>query len=415
MANTYRRGRFTNENYPSNTGYDSVDARIIKLLGPKAPTVELVGSFSGPKRDMEETDDKFRWRTRDEQPNVLTVNGALASGALTLTADEIDLVQEGQHLYNRTSGEQIRIDGLDSASNTGTIERGVNGTTAAAIADNEELLILPAALKATEQSGYTPSVTGEFRQNYFCQFGWRMGQDHWSSGKPSYMLDPKERAQLELAKQEFLSEGPKARQMEAAIWYATGQAMGTNQRGYFKGVKEFNNVNTSSSVGALTYNAIMDHVHTINQKKGIVAGQDPQKFRLYGNETMLGIFNSLASSYSTNHKMQGEAYSPNLRVSQFETDFGTLEFMVINQLASGELHGVDFSDVEWVPANFRLGDGAMWTEIEQGPKELGYHATEWHYNFRGSIKLGHPACHFLMTGIDTTVGNYPNYTGPTSQ
>lgn len=415
MANTYRRGRFTNDNFPSNTGYDSVDARIIKLLGPKAPTMELVGPFSGPKRDMEETNDLFRWRTRDEQPNVIVVNGAHTLGATTLNVDEIDLIQEGQHLYNRTSGEQIRATNLDSGANTATISRGENGTTAAAIADNEELLILPAALTATEQSGYTPSVTGEFRQNFFCQFGWRMGQDHWSTAKPSYMLDPKERAQLELAKQEFLSEGPKARQMEAAVWYATGQAMGTNQRGYFKGLSEFIDVNTSASVGDLTYNAILDHVHAINKRKGVVAGMDPRKFRLYGNETMLGIFNSLAASYSTTHKMQGEVYSPNLRVSQFETDFGTLEFAVINQLAQGELYGVDFSDIEWVPANFRAGDSAMWVEIEQGPKELGYHATEWHYNFRGSLKLGHPACHFKMTGITTTVGNYPNYTGPTSQ
>lgn len=413
MANTTGRGRITNANFPSGTGLQVIDSRIERLKGIKAPTMNMIKT--GQPRLMEEQDDKFRWKTEDPQPNFLTVRGAHAAGATTLTVDEIDLAQEGQYLYNPTTGEIMRISNLDSSTNTADLERGVNGTSAAAIADNEELKLMPAALLATEAAGDTPWQTGEFRQNYFMQVGWKMGQDYWSSAKPSHMLSHPERVRLEEAKQKFLQDGPIMRQMEVAIWYGSGQAMGTQQRGYINGIKEYINVYTTTSAGALNYNTIFTHINNILKDDGHVVGEDPvRKFRLYGNEYVKAIFDAVARTYSATYKPQSEAIAPNLRVSQFESDFGILEFMVINQLSNGELYGVDFSDIELVPGGFGLGPEGLWTEFRRGPEHLGTLQEEWHYFFRGSLKVGHPRRHFMITGIDMTTGNYANYIGPTS-
>lgn len=414
MANTVVRGQHNIGNFPSNTGLNVIDGRIQRLIGPGAPTMAMVGTDS--EIPMEETDDKFRWRTEDPQVNYLTANGSHASSLETLTVDEIDLAQEGQYLYNPATGEEMRISGLDSSTNTATLERSVGSVAAATIADNQRLLLMPQALKPRETPGETPTVYGEFRQNYFAQFGWKMSQDYWSSAKPSYMLEPEDKVRLYEAQQKFLKNGPLQRQMEVAIWYGTGQAMTENQRGFFKGIKSFITTYTTTSAGDLTYNAIFDHINSINNDRGIVAGQNGLRtFRLYGNEVMLGIFNAVARTYATTHRSEGAVIAPNLKVSRFETDFGTLEFMVIPQLADGELYGVDFSDVSFKPMAVKHGPNAgLFIEFERDHVNTGALYSEWYYYFRGSIKVGHPNNHFYITGINTTTSAYPNYVGPTS-
>lgn len=413
MANSTGRGRITNANYPANTGIDIVDSQIQRLKGIKAPTMNMIKT--GSPRGMEETDDKFRWKTEDPQPNYLTVNGALGSGATTITVDEIDLAQEGQLLYNTTTDEILRISNLDSATNTADLTRSVGDTAAAAVADNEELLLMPANRLAVEASGYTPWQFGEFRQNTFMQAGWRMGQDWWSSAKPSHMLEPEDAVRLEVAKKKFLEDGPMMRQMEVLLWFGDSVAMSASTRGMMNGITAYIDTYTTTSAGALTYNMIFNHVNNILKDRGHVVGEDAVRtFRLYGNEYVKGIFDAVARTYSTTYKPQSEVIAPNLRVSKFETDWGILEFMVINQLPNGHLYGVDFSDIELVPGNFKLGDTGVYVSFEQGPENTGTLNSEWHYFFRGSLKVGHPRNHFSITGIDMTFGNYANYIGPTS-
>jgi hypothetical protein len=221
---------------------------------------------------------------------------------------------------------------------------------------------------------------------------------------------------LEEAKQKFLQNGPIQRQMEVAAWFGEGAGMTEAQRGFFKGIKAFITTYTTTSAGDLTYNMAFDHIHSINKDNGIVAGQGGTRtFRLYGNALMLGIFNAIARTYAATHRSEGVVIAPNLQVSRFMTDFGALEFMVIDQLPDGELYGVDFTDIAWKPGDFKLGPSSgMFFEFERNHENTGLLASEWWYYFRGSLKVGHPNNHFMITGITTTTANYPNYVGPTS-
>jgi len=84
----------------------------------------------------------------DDQPIIVTVSGAVTDSATsitydadTLAPDEEDLLAPG--VLAEIGNEQVRITAVDTTTDTLTVIRGVNGTTAAAIADGAELRVAP--------------------------------------------------------------------------------------------------------------------------------------------------------------------------------------------------------------------------------------------------------------------------------
>lgn len=84
----------------------------------------------------------------DDQPIIVTVNGAVTSTATSivysdaaLAPDEEDLLAPG--VLAEIGTEQVRITAVDTTTDTLTVIRGVNGTTAAAIADGAEMHLAP--------------------------------------------------------------------------------------------------------------------------------------------------------------------------------------------------------------------------------------------------------------------------------
>lgn len=84
----------------------------------------------------------------DDQPVIVTVDGAVTSAGTSITVDldvlapdEQDVLAQGMIVEHGT--EQMRVTGVDIATSTITVRRGVNGTTAAAIDDGAELRFAP--------------------------------------------------------------------------------------------------------------------------------------------------------------------------------------------------------------------------------------------------------------------------------
>lgn len=84
----------------------------------------------------------------DDQPVIVTVNGAVTDSGTTivydadaLAPDEEDLLAPG--VLAEIGSEQVRITGVDEATDTLTVLRGVNGTTPAAIDDGAEMRLAP--------------------------------------------------------------------------------------------------------------------------------------------------------------------------------------------------------------------------------------------------------------------------------
>tara|TARA_Y100001970_G_scaffold294344_1_gene451094 strand:+ start:7355 stop:8536 length:1182 start_codon:yes stop_codon:yes gene_type:complete len=130
-------GQFTSDFRPTNY------RELFTLLEPNgtAPLQALLAMTSS-----ESTDDPKYNHFRDELPTrTIVVNGALNNSATTLTfdndtADEAFIVS-GTVLHNPATGENILATAdANTSANTVTIQRGYH-STAAAVADDQELII----------------------------------------------------------------------------------------------------------------------------------------------------------------------------------------------------------------------------------------------------------------------------------
>jgi hypothetical protein len=120
----------------------------ISLLEPSAQPLTV---FSRAAEKMRTVATKFSWLEEQSKARFdLINNGAgYASGATSLVVDNgAYFAQWDQILVTRT-GEQMRVDGV--STNTLTVTRGI-GSTAQAIVDNDELMIIGSAQSENDTS-----------------------------------------------------------------------------------------------------------------------------------------------------------------------------------------------------------------------------------------------------------------------
>lgn len=397
MANTYVRGRAGVDNIQSGSGYSDVTSQIQKLSGIKT---KLPAMIPYTEAMPAEEGQKLRWKKEGYFPWKATINGAAASGDTTLTFDEVDIFQVGQVL--KSGNEDIRVDSIDSSSNTATVTRGINGTSAASIADNAELLISAPIYTEASQAGLSPTKYGEFVENYYCHLGWSTSETDWSTGTPSVFVDQATR--MAKTKADLMSD-VIPRQFEILTMYGNSVAMDADTPGSMKGIANFITTNATASTGALSMTAIMDAVETIRQNQGNSEGETVRT--LVGNMNMRRIFTALARAYAQYSYDGVYSISPTIAVQRFSTEVGQVDFLMVDTIQSGELYVLDMSDFEYVPLKITEGLGPGWVEFEQGAPELGYPGRAWHYWFNGTLKVGHEELHHKFTGVTTTLSTYP--------
>tara|TARA_B100000749_G_scaffold113073_1_gene86359 strand:+ start:4536 stop:5708 length:1173 start_codon:yes stop_codon:yes gene_type:complete len=141
-------GQFTTDFRPTNY------RELFTLLEPNgsAPLQALLAMSSS-----ESTDDPKYNHFRDELPDrTITVNGALNSSATSVAFDAGDdnFLIVGTMLFNPLTSEMMSV-AADSTATPVTVVRGASGTTAAAVADNQELVI---AGFADQEGGTAPTA-----------------------------------------------------------------------------------------------------------------------------------------------------------------------------------------------------------------------------------------------------------------
>ena len=120
----------------------------ISLLEPSVQPLAVFSRAAGKKRTVAT---KFSWLEDTARPRFDAINNGAgyAAGATSIVVDNgAYFAQHDTVLVTRTS-EMIRVDAV--AANTLTVTRGV-GSTAAAIVDNDELLILGSAQPENDTS-----------------------------------------------------------------------------------------------------------------------------------------------------------------------------------------------------------------------------------------------------------------------
>lgn len=111
------------------------------------------------------SDPKFRWFEQDIPQQYVQINnaGGYTAGDVTLTVDDATPVRVGTVLKNVSTGEQMRVTAYNSATSI-TVSRGWGTTAAAAIADNDILMIIGDANK--EGTTRPTSITREPVEKY---------------------------------------------------------------------------------------------------------------------------------------------------------------------------------------------------------------------------------------------------------
>lgn len=101
----------------------------------------------------------------DEQPVLLTLDGALTASATsvsysdaTLAPDEEELLAPG--VLVEVGTEQMRITAVDETANSLTVVRGVNGTTAASHTDGDTITVAPTYSRGAVFEAVCDAVVG---------------------------------------------------------------------------------------------------------------------------------------------------------------------------------------------------------------------------------------------------------------
>lgn len=134
------QGLFSSANIlSSRRKYSTSD--ILWLAYPEYATVAF---FARNLKSKPVSDSKFRWFEQSLPQSYVQVNNVTGYTATdtNIVVDDAKPVRAGTVLKNITTGEQIRVTASDTSTNTLTVQRGWGTTAAAAIADNEVLVIV---------------------------------------------------------------------------------------------------------------------------------------------------------------------------------------------------------------------------------------------------------------------------------
>lgn len=149
-------------------------------------TVNVTGKPVGVKivdnPDFEQQLDEI-----DDVKTSVDNGGGYASGDTSIVVEEGGLVPDYALLYVSRTGEIMRVSSV--STNTLTVTRGVSGTTAAALNDNDELMVLGSAYGENKTSGEITSSNTSFTTNYTQIDREPFGNSRTEQGTKKYGID----------------------------------------------------------------------------------------------------------------------------------------------------------------------------------------------------------------------------------
>lgn len=159
---TYIRGPESTENIPSARRVRDVADRMALLDPDIAPLVQLL--TTARKRDCFNT--KFEWIEKGLPDRWSKTTAAYTAGDTNLGVDQSKKFSIGDVILVPRTGERMRVTAVNDGSNVITVTRAVGGTTAAALNNNEDLLIIGNAYPEGSRSGVVKSHTEVYPYNY---------------------------------------------------------------------------------------------------------------------------------------------------------------------------------------------------------------------------------------------------------
>jgi hypothetical protein len=371
------------------TGNVSADQRTIDmaeriaLLEPDASPLTVLSKRIMRKRAL---DPKFSWLEDDREPRFDAINNGAgyASGATSLVVDngtyfaEHDLVQ-----VTRTS-EVFRVTGV--STNTLTVIRGVGGG-AAAIVDNDELLILGSAQPEGDTSKPARSSNPTKQTNYtqIVRTPWEATGTWRASTNVTTPNDWNHQANKHGIEH--------AISLEFCLLFgkASEDTSGSQPRRTTGGALSFITTNVTDAGGTFTEAELNEVL-----RKGFRYGS--RRKALLGASLPISVINQFAQG-KLETRVGEETYG--LSVTKYVTPFGIVDlithWLLEGSKWGGTMIGLDLDEIAW---RYLANDEENRdTHVKRNIQANDADTRKDEYFTEGGMQFGHQKKHFLVHNI----------------
>lgn len=278
-------------------------ASRVLMLGYTGTAPLLAMSSGMPKEPAGDT--SYSWVEDSHISGNTNANGAALVGATTFSVDDANIWTPNTIIMNQSSGEYMLITAINSETSV-TVVRGIGGTTAVAIVDND---ILQHVGTAFEEGGGKPSpVTqkGENRTNYVQIFknGWAItgtakAVKFHTGSQLAYNRSQALGYHVEDLERSFLFGRPDVRTVNGKPMRMSGGI--AYQVETYGGLIESAN---EGSAGSISLNSLMDFLRRVFDRN--VKGLPNERMSFTGS-SVLGIISTLVRDNAHYNISQGES------------------------------------------------------------------------------------------------------------
>lgn len=404
MTQTRQIERLTWENASpvTGSGFRQVQTAFTRLKGPKYGLVSMIGYGEAVK--FNNNDWKLEWILHEDMPARATITEALDASQtdVTMSAADAQLTGIGQMLY--IDSEWMRVVSVAQA-NDGilTVTRGAAGSTAATHADNAEVRIGPQVFGDGDEFEESPKVYGEFEYNYPMLVQYELTEQMLTAATHNYLLNGRD--PLDVAMEDLKEQAVK--HLEHWAVYGTRSAPTDNDgMGFFGGIKSYLTTNGSTRQdldGELTVVSVVDQLRDMSNKLGDLNG-----LTVMGSQETTRIFDALVSQLVSAQQVSSTTITGGIKGTTLATRWGDVTVVPNYSLQDGELYFLQMGDIKLHPAD--VGPfGVGWIEFDRGTEILNKRARQKGYAWAGTLKMGHPKRHGLITFTTTDGEAYANY------
>jgi len=353
-----------------------------------APLTALLSKL--PKERADDPEFKIFEQETPEQTMTINNGAGYASGITTFTIDDagstptVQLAKNHVLLNIRTS-EVMRVTADQVSATSVTVERSSGSTAAAALNDNDTLIVIGKAYTEGDTIGTAvrraPTVVTNYTQIF---------RTSLFLTRTAMKTRLRTKSQYQRSKREALEE--HSIEMEKAFIFgeqaeATDATNGMVRR-MTKGVKAFITSNTNDFSASVTESAFDSQMETAFRFGST------EKLALCGSTT-INVLNQLAKNKSTIQIGPAESVY-GMKMQQYVTPFGTLYLKMhplFNQISNwrGYMLGLDLNNIR-----YRYIDDTSFLTHRQGK---GDDARKDEFLTEAGLEVAHEKTHFFFEGM----------------
>lgn len=334
-----------NSSSQSNSVVRQVEEDVYRLLADIAPFVSILRlithSRAAKMQNRKRTskiinceNPKFEHQEKDVGTPIAVAAAAYIAGDTDIVVDDADYFAAGDILYNPTTGEQMLVTAVDTATETLTVTRGYGTTAAGAIAISQNLVLLANCFAEGSAANSPVSFATSLPYNYTQIFKEAVEETRTGMQTRHYGHVNKMEELRRDAWEKFV--------MSRARQYYFGEAKldttGTHPKRITAGVNSFITSNVTDLSGSFTYSKFMDFCESVFMFGGT------EKLMPVDSELLKAIqLEVLSKSQYMIDEKKSKAWG--LDVTKLKTPFGTINLVydrTLGYFTSGD-HGLGFA------------------------------------------------------------------------